>query len=360
VRRTEFLVVGAGLLGLSTAWALVRRGREVMLAERQTVGHDRSGSKGAARIFRLGYGNARYVSMADRSEGMWRDLEHEVGRRLLHTTGQVTFGEQLDQLVQAMYEAGVAYEVLADGEATARFAGLRVPGRAVFEPRSGVLAADACLDALRQAAGAELLEHTVVSRISDDGRRVHVRLGEADASASVVVLCCGPWSATMLAGMGISHGLTATSQQVAYVAPFTGRDPAVPVFVEWGRPTFYGLPAGEGGLLKVGLHGCGPEIDADRDEMPPDGDLLRRVADATQRLLPDFDPAPARTERCLYDNSPDEDFILDRVGRVVIGAGSSGHGFKFGPLLGEVLADLAMFVPPSLDLKPFSLARFGA
>jgi sarcosine oxidase len=357
VRRAEFLVVGAGLLGLSTAWALARQGREVTVAERATVGHDRSGSKGAARIFRLGYGNPRYVAMADRSEGMWRDLEHETGHQLLQTTGQITFGEQLDQLVQAMDEAHVAYEILADGEAAARFGSLRVAGRAVFEPRSGVLAADACLDALRQAAGVELLEHTVVSDISDDGRQVHVRLGDMKTSVSVVVLCCGPWSPAMLTGLGVSHQLTATLQQVAYLAPIAGREPSLPVFVEWGRPTFYGLPAGPSGWLKIGFHGFGPDVDADQVELAPDGDLLRRLANKTEQLLPDFDPRPVRTERCFYDNSPDEDFVIDRVGRVVIGAGSSGHGFKFGPLLGEALADLATFTPPSLDLSSFRLAR---
>jgi sarcosine oxidase len=357
VRRCEFLVVGAGLLGLATARALAQRGRDVVVAEQDTVGHEKAGSKGAVRIFRLGYTSPLYVAMADRAEGMWRELEHESGLALLRTTGQVTFGDGIDDLVQAMSDVGVGCEVLAEGQAAIRFPGLRVPGRAVFEPRSGVLAASACLEALRRVGGAEVRQRTAVTDISDDGRRVRVRLGAEDVSASVVVLCCGPWTSTLLSRLGVSNRLSATAEQVAYLAPIAGRDSKVPIFVEWGRPTFYGLPAGQQDLLKVGFHGLGPIVDADAVEMNADPALLQMLAAASDRLLPGFDSGPVSTERCLYDNSPDEDFVLDRIGRVVIGAGTSGHGFKFGPLLGELLADLATWVPPSVDLHPFRLSR---
>ena len=77
------------------------------------------------------------------------------------------------------------------------------------------------------------------------------------------------------------------------------------------------------------------------------------------RLLPSLDPQPVATERCVYDNSADSDFVLDRVGRIVVGCGTSGHGFKFGPLLGELMADLAEGQDPPVDLGRFSLGRDG-
>jgi sarcosine oxidase len=111
--------------------------------------------------------------------------------------------------------------------------------------------------------------------------------------------------------------------------------------------------------LKVAFHGVGPIVDPEATELEADRVLLRRISETCERMLPTFDCRPVSTDRCLYDNSPDEDLVLDRVGRVVIGAGTSGHGFKFGPLLGELLADLATAAPPSFDLRPFSLERLS-
>ena len=85
--------------------------------------------------------------------------------------------------------------------------------------------------------------------------------------------------------------------------------------------------------------------------------MLGLLTDAARRLLPALDPEPVATERCIYDNSADTDFVVDRVGDVVVGCGTSGHGFKFGPLLGELLADLADGIEPRVDLSPFRLDR---
>ena len=95
----------------------------------------------------------------------------------------------------------------------------------------------------------------------------------------------------------------------------------------------------------------------DPSPMPDDDRELGALSEAVRRLLPGLDPTPVATERCVYDNSPDTDFVLDRIGSVVVGCGTSGHGFKFGPLLGQVLADLAEAVPPPVDLSPFRIDR---
>jgi sarcosine oxidase len=140
----------------------------------------------------------------------------------------------------------------------------------------------------------------------------------------------------------------------------------LPVFVERRRPWFYGLPVASSGVMKISLHGAGPVVslqdlaeggDGDR----PDDVLVAELMASARRVLPGLAPEPVTTERCVYDNSPDGDFVVDRFGRVVIGAGTSGHGFKFAPLLGEVLADLATGVPHREDLgSPDDLRRFGS
>ena len=359
-------MVGGGLLGLATARELGRRGRghEVLLLESSTVGHPRAGSKGTARVFRLGYDDPLYVAMARTAKPMWEELEAESGRTILSVTGQLSFGGGLDALAAAMTVAGAPFEKLDAAEASRRVPAIQAGGPALFETDSGVLAADHCLAAMRhsaESAGAEVRENTPVISISDEGSRVRIETGSesgsATVSASVAVVCAGHCTSGLLKSAGMGLRLTPTLEQVAYLAPVTGRQSDVPVFIERSSPWVYGLPAGVPGLLKVALHGAGPVADPDDSPLDPDPALLAQLAENSARLLPSYHVEPVSTERCFYDSTADGDFVLDRVGNVVIGAGTTGHGFKFGPLLGEVLADLATGATSRVDLERFSARR---
>lgn len=361
--RVEFAVIGGGLLGLSTARALGRRGHEVLLLERDTIGNARAGSKGSARIFRFGYDDPFYVRMALAALPMWRELEEESGRKLLSVTGQLSFGESLDLLRAAMASAGAPFEDLDRTEVARRVPALHVGAPAVFESGSGVLAADRCLAALRHASDESKVVVTegcrVVSLEEVDGL-VHLETDNGTVTASVAVVCAGHWSADLLVSAGIELHLAPTLEQVAYLSPVTGNDAEVPVFIERGdasRPWIYGLPAGSPGLLKVALHGAGVVAHPDDSPLDPEPRLLADLVEQCARLLPTHHPVPVSTERCFYDSSEDGDFVIDRLGGVVIGAGTSGHGFKFGPLLGELLADLATGAPPRVELERFNARR---
>jgi sarcosine oxidase len=115
----------------------------------------------------------------------------------------------------------------------------------------------------------------------------------------------------------------------------------VPIFICHADQVPYGLPVPGSSLYKIGIHHSGPATDPDAQDESPDRRLISALARVARRYLPGYNPELVATERCIYDNSPDEDFIIDRIGNVVIGCGTSGHGFKFAPLLGEWLADLA-------------------
>lgn len=367
----EFVVVGGGVLGLSAARALARRQHQVVVCERFTVGHGGAGSKGSARIFRLGYDDPGYVRLAMVAHRLWRRLEAESGSTLLTTTGQVTFGPDIEILEGALTEAGAPHQTMTADEVGARFPALSIPTGAVFEPESGVIAAADCLAALRRGSGVEVREHTRVVRCADDGPGVRVELMTAEQEpaqlrAEAVLVCAGPWTAPLVAGLGTGLVATPTLEQVAYLAPVVAAVDDIPVFVERGRPWFYGLPDLSRGLMKVALHGAGPLVSFEELERPgalerPDDDLVAELRASVRRLLPGLHPDPLSTERCVYDDTPDGDFVLDRVGRVVIGSGTSGHGFKFAPLLGELLADLATGDPHHGDLGTLDdLGRFGA
>jgi sarcosine oxidase len=334
------------------------------------LGHERSGSKGDARIFRLGYPEPHYVEMAVHARRRWHDLERATGRHLLHVTGQVTLGDEatLHDIAAALVAAGAPVEQIPAGTARGRFPGIAASGSVLVEPDSGVLAADECLRALRQAGGFELRTGCPVLSLHQAPHSVTVEMADGDTlAADVVVDCAGP-AAFGLLGVAGEVRAAPSLPQVAYFAARPGGAAALPVFIEWGADMLYGLPVPAGGphagTFKMSHHTPGSAMDAfDPADPGPlatdDPALLSLLTDAVARLLPSLDPRPVATERCVYDNSADSDFVLDRVGGIVIGCGTSGHAFKFGPLLGELLADLAEERDPPVDLGRFSLHRNG-
>lgn len=356
VEEVEFAVVGAGVVGLSAAWSLARRGRQVTVLEQQTAGHERSGSKGAVRIFRLGYPDPLYVQMARSAERLWHEVEAESGVALLVPTGQLSFGPELGPLAAALRATGAPFEELPAAEVARRFPALAVRGPAVFEPRSGVLLADRCLAALAGRSGVRLVEGARVGQIRERADAVEVHAGDVVLAASVVVLCPGAWSAGLLRSVGITVALVTTLKQVVYLRAPPGDAPA-PIFIEHGGSSTYGLPVPGTDRYKLAFHGPGPPADPDRTDLSPDPPAIDALLAVARRLLPTFGTEPVATERCFYDSTPDEDFLLERRGRVVVGCGTSGHGFKFGPLLGTVLADLALGEHPSIALERFRSTR---
>ncbi len=371
-------MVGAGLLGLAAARSLSRRGWSVDVLEAgDGIGHPLSGSKGDARIFRLGYPEPHHVEMATAARTQWRELEEQSGRRLLHVTGQLSFGDttSIEALAASLADHAGAVEPITQQEVEARFPGVALPGTALFEPQSGVLAADECLRALVETGRFEVQSRAHVTRLEDDDRGVTVHCADGRAiRADVVVDCAGPHALALLGDPARLVGAPPSLPQVAYfeAEPSRAADPTrLPVFIEWGDTMVYGLPVfGSGvhaGTFKVSHHTPGARLhDYDPSATPApsldqhDTAHLDTLTHAVRRLLPGLNPDPVATERCVYDNSVDTDFVLDRVGNVVVGCGTSGHGFKFGPLFGELLADLAVGTPPALDLRPFRIDRIDA
>jgi len=365
--RREFVVVGAGLVGLATAHALGARGRDVVCLEQDEVGSERSGSKGSSRIFRLGYEDPLYVSMAARAEEGWRDLEDAGGERLLVPCSVLNFGTGLDELMQAMGAAGSDPELVSAEEVAAQFPRLAIRGPAVLDPSGGVLRADRALHALRSTMQAELREHVAATSVDDTGGVARVTTSLGVLEAPVVIVCAGAGSRPLLESAGIECHTVATLEQVAYFRSAPGRArgeasdldllPVVIERVKGSELAVFGLPSPSHGWYKLGIHHSGPEVDPSSAPLEPDAFFTESLVRAATSVVRGIDPKPQLVERCLYDNTTDEDFVIDRVGRVVVGAGTSGHGFKFGPLLGSLLADLATERPASLPLDRFSVRR---
>jgi sarcosine oxidase len=341
-RQAEIVVVGAGVMGAATARALAAAGREVVLLERFRVGHRHGSSHGAARIFRLSYPDATYVGMMQAALPLWRLLEEETGETILTVTGGLDGGVGLDRNVAAMEARGVAFEHIDGAEVAARFPALagERDESFLFQPDGGIVAADVAWRAFVSSAvahGGELADETRVLAVrpGDDG--VEVDTEEGGYLARVTVVTAGAWARDLLAPAGVPLAVRPTRETVAYFR--IDESLPVPTLLEWADGFGYALP-NPGAGIKAGEHGIGPEIDPDV-EGEPDEASVARLSAWIRRRYPAANPEPHLVETCLYTNTADESFILERRGRLVVGSPCSGHGFKFAPLIGERLAALA-------------------
>jgi sarcosine oxidase len=344
VPKAEVVVIGAGAMGSSTAWWLARRGHDVVLLEQFEQGHTRGSSHGGSRIFRYAYPTPDYVRLAQEALPLWRELEDEAGETLLEITGAVDHGDaaSVHDVAGAMAACAVPHELLTADAAAERWPGMRFEGEVLFHPGGGRCRADATVAALQRLAhrnGADVRFNASASLLVDDDR-VTVAAGDESWSAPVAVVTAGAWVRAVLGTR--APDVVVTQEQVQHFTPLdAGRDGAGwPSFIHHRVPWVYGLHTpGEG--VKVAEHHVGPLIDPDR-RVARDANLERTIVEYVREWFPGLDPTPTHTAECLYTTTPDESFVLDRVGPVVIGSPCSGHGFKFTPAIGRRLADLAV------------------
>jgi sarcosine oxidase len=340
VRRVDAVVIGAGVMGSASARALAGDGREVVVLERFPLGHRRGSSHGRSRIFRFSYGDRRYVRMAMEALPMWREVEGEAERELVRTTGGLDLGPAVDDHAAALRAEGAAFQILDGDQAARRFGFMAFPsGPVLYQPDAGVILADRAVEALIRSArsrGAEVREETPVVSVRADGDAV-VETEEETYRAPVAVVTAGGWARPLLAGAGIDLPVRPTRETVAYF--HLDETQPLPAVVEWNRPAGYAVHSpGQG--IKAGEHGTGPETDPEREGVI-NPEAVERVATWVRSRFPDARPEPHLAETCIYTNTADESFVLERRGPLVVGSACSGHGFKFAPWVGRRLADLA-------------------
>lgn len=362
------LVVGGGVMGMATACALAGHGVRVTVLERYTLAHEWASSHGLSRAIRHEYGaEAIYTEMVARSLPLWEDLARETGRHLYTETGVLTLGQPDDSHTlpgyAVMRAAGLPVEQWSAAECEARFPQFRAEGYGAitYNPTGGMLHATECVRALAdrlRARGGELREGVRVARVEPAGDSGRVVLADGSRlEADHVVVTAGPWAHDVLPDVDLP--MRPTRQQVCYFAGLPAARfgvGAFPVFLVGMH--YYGFPLHGLGWLKVGSHAFGAEVDPNAG-YEPDMAEVESVRAFLRDAIPEAAGAElALVDRCMYDVTPTEDFILDRHpggAGVVIGSGFSGHGFKFGVLVGELLAALALDEPPVVPLERFRL-----
>jgi sarcosine oxidase len=339
VENFDVIVIGVGVMGAATGRALARAGKKVAMLERFQIGHSRGSSHGSARIFRFSYRDPQYVAMAMEALPLWRELEGECGEPLLNSTGGFDAGPAVPQHAAALESCRARFELLRGSEANARWPGLTLPEdeETLYQPDTGVVAAERSWRAMAASAiraGADLRENIQVTELVPGPDGVEVVSDDARLHATTAVVTAGAWAKGLLAAVDIDLDVVPTRETVAY---FRTGMPRVPVLVAWTDPAFYALPTALG--IKAGHHIAGPPADPD-EEGSPDAAALARLAEGVTGMFAGVDPEPQLAETCFYTNTPDEHFVLERHGPVVVGSPCSGHGFKFSPLIGQRLAAL--------------------
>ncbi len=354
----DTIVIGAGLMGASAARRLALEGR-VLVLEQFSALHERGSSHGGSRIFRHAYVDEFHTSLALRADDLWCELEDETGERLLFRTGGVDLFKNgdpaLDTMLESLNRAGSPGEVMSGEQLAERWPvfGAQQDTQVVYHPASAVVPATRAVATLLRSAlarGAVLHENEPVVAFEARVDGVTVKTTKGTYEAAHLVVAAGGWLRQVAGELDLP--LVVEQQQVLYLrAADRPSDHVVgrlPVFIErrlGGGGGIYGLPGFElPHAVKVASHGGGKLYQSPDDR---DFEVSQALASATVQaavgLLPALDPTPMAPITCLYTNTPDEQFIVDchpEHRNVVILGGGSGHAFKFGPLFGELTAQL--------------------
>ena len=373
--RPHVVVVGAGAFGGWTALYLLRTGARVTLVDAWGPGHTRASSGGETRVIRHAYSDRRYVELAQRSLVLWREWASAWQRPLFHETGVLFLRQEghaaafIEQATGHLVAADVPHETLDAAEIAARYPQLDTAGLAggLFEPTAGYLLARRACDAVAeavQATGGELLIATARPGPMRSGVMKTVILNDGrELGADSFVFACGPWLGSLFPEL-LAAGLKVTRQEVYYFGTPAGDrryvPPALPVWAVFGERLWYGIPGGERRGFKLADDTHGPAFEPTAGNRRVDDDGVRRARAFVGERFPGLAEAPFTGGRvCQYTNTPDGDFIVDRhpeAGNLWLVGGGSGHGFKHGPALGELVAAQVLDRQPATP--EFGLARF--
>lgn len=356
-RQYDVVVIGLGIMGAAAVAEVSRRGHRVLGIEQFAPFHARGSSHGRTRIIREAYFESpEYVPLVQRAYVLWEGLGERTGRRLLQVTGGVSVGRPDSPFIigarASAQRHGLAHELLDAAEARRRFPALAVPEEfvALYEGRAGILFAEDCWRAFLEDAvthGAQLRFGVRVERFAADGDGVVVETSEGTVRAERAIVTAGPWAPQILSELGLP--LTVRRVLVIHVEPrererfLPGRLPIFLLDVPEGE--YYGFPWLPEQGVKFGRHDDGETCTADTVRRTVSEDEVRAMLAVLGRYLPEAAGSVLMTVTCLYTMTPDAHFVVDRHPRwaqVALACGFSGHGFKFAPVIGEALADLAL------------------
>eukprot|EP00126_Sphaerothecum_destruens_P007073 Sdes_comp19671_c0_seq1m11530 len=384
-------IVGGGLMGSCAAYRCAKENLSVLLMEQYDFLHRIGSSHGESRIIRRTYPEDFYSKWMEMAYPLWREIEQESGAQLLTTTGGLDMGHRdckvLESIMTSANKNGIPFELLTAQEIHSRFPGVRVPSDfiGIYQKDAGVLNATKCVAVIQGLArkhGAILLDKTPVvdfySRPDSVEKReiIHVVTLKGTFLCRKLLIVPGAWGNRLLAKSDVHLKLCPLKVTVGYYptsAPIY-RSPHFPVFIFYNSLDpdkslynstvgIYGLPCSEyPDCIKIASH-SGPQVDLDARDFSPDSSSIAEVRQCIKSFFPFVSDSAAFYDTCMYSNTVDNDFIIDYHPlnpNIVIAAGFSGHGFKFGPLIGDLVYNLLLNQsnPYSCEMHHFKISRF--
>ncbi|MCZ6836647.1 MAG: N-methyl-L-tryptophan oxidase [Planctomycetota bacterium] len=371
----DVIVIGMGAMGSATCLELARRGCRVLGLEQFSIPNNLGSSHGESRIIRLNYyENPDYVPLLRRTYEGWDRLEAESGEKLHFKTGGLYMGEESCDFIQGTLISSrvhdLPHETWSREEVIKRYPQFNPPQSymGIWESNAGFVLPEAAISAMTRLAlnlGASVHGHEPVLGWDAQEGRVTVRTEQATYEAGQVIITSGAWAGQVLGEMGVK--LEVTRQVLAWLWPKRPELFGPDRFPIWAIDDpngffFYGFPMQSGRVgLKVARHFYGPPISPDTIDRTPSEADKREIRDAIKQYLPDGDGDILSMGVCMYTNTPDAHFIIDRHPRhqeVLMATGFSGHGFKFAPVIGEIMADLALEGETKHPIDFLRLGRF--
>jgi monomeric sarcosine oxidase len=368
----DVIIIGGGTMGTAAAWSLGKRGRRALVLEQFQHIHSLGSHSGETRIIRHAYAESpEYVPLVQHADRLWQELEAETGETVLIRAGGLELAapghtHARDARLAADLH-GLRYDWLSPQEANRRWPVLRVPDDwdALFSPDSGFLLTEPALRAMGLAAkslGATFIEDTAAYRWGAAADSVWIDSATERFEAASLIITAGAWSTKLLQDLGLPIEVRRKTLWWQQVSDREAYQPdRFPVFItDADIGSIYGFPIYGAPGLKIANHAGGEPVEpesVDRTTRPWEN---RDCLDLAALLLPGVQSHVVKSAVCLYSVTPDTDFIVDRypaLPHVALGAGFSGHGFKFAPAIGEMLADLVTSEAAASPLR-LSLARF--
>ncbi len=375
-KHTAVIIVGGGGMGLAAAWRLAKLGREVRVLERFEFYHARGSSHTEHRIIRRTYDDELYARLMPHAYRLWEELETDSGRKLLYRHGGVEFGPPDDPALKRILEISrglkIPVDLLSPAEAARRFPQFRLPNSFVMAycALNGFLAVDDCMRAHAEQAsrlGAMLQDNETVLSIRPLERGAEVISSRGAYTCDKLILTAGPWAKGLLSQLGllVPYTIEVNQSQWFAVEPSQAFSPErFPVFVYRNERDalggVYGFPTFRNPGIKIGIHHSNHFIDVEEYDMLPRQDTLDRVRDWVRVFLNGASERVLKVVPCLYDFPPDEHFVISLHPRHpdIAMANMAGHGFKFAPLVGEILAQLVTRGSTEYELTGFGVDRF--
>lgn len=378
----DAIVIGVGSMGAATCYYLARRGYKILGLEQFDIPHEQGSHTGQSRIIRKAYfEHPDYVPLLQNAYDNWSGLEQDAGIQLFHRTGLAYFGPKKNGLLSGVRQSARLYHIpiqnLSREEASNRFPPFQIPDsfETIFEPDAGFVLPEKTISVCYELAlrsGAEIRTREKVVNWKKEEDSISVTTPTDTYYAKKLIITAGGWAGQLLPAL--QNKLRVTRQTIAWIKPqkwdsFTPKTFPTWVIADPDFPgIFYGFPIlstahhqGPAGL-KIAHHTPGQPIDPDQKSSEiPEKDIAT-IQYALRKYLPEGDGPILSIKTCLYTNTPDENFIIDYLPgydkSVVIACGFSGHGFKFAPMIGELLTDLAMEERTSQSISFLSINRF--